>query len=144
MRTKPPTFRSAVMALLNSLLLSIAKVGAVAVGAVLLLSFVFPSSMCGCSPKWKAYVAAMKSDLRYLASAEEAYYADHETYVASESDLDYTSSLGVSIHINQATADGWWGSAIHSGTTTQCAIFVGDVEPPASDAQLGAPYCWEP
>ncbi len=143
MRTKPPTFRSAVIDLLGSLLLSTAKVGAVVVGVGLLLS-IFVRSTCGCSPKWKAYVAAMKSDLRYLASAEEAYYADHETYVASESDLDYTSSLGVSIHINQATADGWWGSAIHSGTTMRCEIFVGDVEPPASDAQLGAPYCWEP
>ena len=144
MRTKPPTFRSAVVALLDSLLLSTAKVGAVVVGVGLLLTFIFVPRMCGCSPKWKAYVAAMKSDLRYLASAEEAYYADHKTYVASESDLGYASSVGVSIHINQATADGWWGSAIHSGTTMQCAIFVGDVEPPASDAQLGAPYCWEP
>ena len=105
MRTKPPTFRSAVRALLDSLLLSTAKVGAVAVGVVLLLIFLFfPTSMCGCGPKWKAYVAAMKSDLRNLASAEEAYYADHETYVASESDLDYTASLGVSIHINQMAA----------------------------------------
>ncbi len=144
MRTKPPTFRSAVIDLLGSLLLSTAKVGAVVVGVGLLLSFIFAPGMCACSPKWKAYVAAMKSDLRNLASVEEAYYADHETYVASESDLDYTASLGVSIHINQATADGWWASAIHSGTTMQCAIFVGDVEPPAADAQLGAPYCWEP
>ncbi len=143
MRTKPPTFRSAVRALLDLLLLNAAKVGAVAIG-VLLLSVMLVPSTCGCSTREGAYRAAMKSDLRYLASAEEVYYADHETYVASESDLDYTSSTGVSIHINQATADGWWASAIHSGTTMQCAIFVGDVEPPASDAQPGAPYCWEP
>ncbi len=140
MRTKPPTFRSAVMALLDSLLLSTAKVGAVAVGVVLLLIFVFPSSMCACSTKEKAYVAAMKSDLRNLVSAEEAYYADHKTYAASESDLDYASSVGVSIHI-VATADGWSGSAIHRGTTVRCVIFVGDVEPPASDAQPVAPHC---
>lgn len=143
MRTEPPTFRSAVMALLDLLLLNAAKVGAVAIG-VLLLSVMLAPRACGCSTREGAYRAAMKSDLRYLASAEEAYYADHETYAASESDLDYASSVGVSIHINQATADGWWASAIHSGTTMQCAIFVGDVEPPASDAQPGAPYCWEP
>ena len=144
MRTKPPTFRSAVMALLGSLLLSAAKVGAVAVGVVLLLSFVFARSMCGCQTKEQAYVAAMKSDLRNLVTAEEAYYADHETYVPSESDLNYTTSTGVSIHIDQATADGWSASAVHAGTTKQCAIFIGDVEPPASDAEPGAPYCWEP
>ncbi len=143
MRTKPPTFRSAVMDLLGSLLLSTAKVGAVAVGVGLLLSFVLPSSMCACSTKEKAYVAAMKSDLRNLVSAEEAYYADHETYAASESDLNYITSTGVSIHIDQATAGGWSGSAIHSGTTMQCAIFVGNGLPPAADAQQGAPYCWE-
>ncbi len=143
MRTEPPTLRSAVMALLDSLLLSTAKVGAVAL-SVLLLGVIFVPRTCGCQTREKAYVLAMRSDLRNLASAEEVYYADHKTYVASESDLDYTSSLGVSIHINQATADGWWGSAIHSGTTMRCAIFVGDVEPPASDAQSGAPYCWEP
>ncbi len=140
MHTKPPTFRSAVMALLGSLLLSTAKVGAVVVGVGLLLTFIFVPRMCGCSPKWKAYVSAMKSDLRNLASAEEAYYADHKTYVASKSDLDYTTSVGVSIHI-VATADGWSGSAIHRGTTVRCVIFVGDVEPPASDAQPVAPHC---
>lgn len=145
MHTKPPTFRSAVMALLGSLSLSAAKVGAVTVGVGLLLSFILVSASCACSTKEKAYTAAMKSDLRNLVSAEEAYYADHETYTASKSDLYdyYASSVGVSIHIDQATADGWSGSAIHSAITTQCAIFVGDVEPPASDAQPSAPYCWE-
>lgn len=143
MHTKPPTFRSAVMALLGSLSLSAAKVGAVTVGVGLLLSFILVSGSCACTTKEKAYTAAMKSDLRNLVSAEEAYYADHETYAASKSDLDYTSSMGVSIHIDQASADGWSGSAIHSATTTQCAIFVGDVEPPASDAQPDAPYCWK-
>ncbi len=142
MHTKPPTFRSAVMALLGSLLLGAAKGGAVAVMGVVLLGSLLPGS--GCS-KDRAYAAAMKSDLRNLVSAEEAYYADHETYAASKSDLYdyYASSAGVSIHIDQATADGWSGSAIHSATTTQCAIFVGDVEPPASDAQPDAPYCWK-
>jgi len=143
MHTKPPTFRSAVMALLGSILLSAAKVGAVAVGALLLGGFWLASSMCACSTKEQAYVAAMKSDLRNLVTAEEAYYADHETYAASYLDLDYASSTGVSIRIVQATADGWSGSTMHSGTTKQCAIFIGDVEPPASDQQPGYPYCWE-
>ena len=142
MDTKPPALRSAVTALLGSLLLSAAKVGAVGVGVVLLVSFIFVPGMCACSTKEKAYTAAMKSDLRNLVTAEESYYADHLTYTASKSDLNYASSAGVSIHI-VATGDGWSGSAIHSGTTMQCTIFVGDVEPPASDAQPGAPYCWE-
>ena len=44
--------------------------------------------------KEKAYVSAMKSDLRNLAAAEEAYFADYLTYASAIANLDFNSSQG--------------------------------------------------
>src|SRR5688572_7766679 len=43
----------------------------------------------------KAYFAAMKSDLKNLASQQEIYYADHYTYTTSATNLGFVSSEGV-------------------------------------------------
>jgi len=47
--------------------------------------------------KEKAYVSAMKSDLRNLAAAEEAYFADYLTYSGTITNLDFNSSQGVTV-----------------------------------------------
>src|SRR5205807_8387883 len=63
--------------------------------------------------KEKAYVGAMKSDLRNLATAEEAFFYDSAKYTTSFALMaNFASSVGITLTINEATASGW------SATTT--------------------------
>jgi type IV pilus assembly protein PilA len=83
--------------------------------------------------KEKAVVASMKSDLRNLASAQEAYWVDNRTYYAAvipAAALQFNPSAGVTVVIVTATDAGW--SARATGlplTTTQCVIFYGTTPP---------------
>src|SRR5262252_11119599 len=45
--------------------------------------------------KSKAYITAMKSDLRNLVTAEEAFFSDSSKYTATVSQLKYQVSTGV-------------------------------------------------
>src|SRR3970282_1226794 len=74
----------------------------------------------------KAYFAAMKSDLKNLASQEEIYYADNYSYSSSLTDLGFTESEGVTVAAG-ATTSGWDASATHSalGSAQGCAIYYG-------------------
>ena len=49
--------------------------------------------------KEKAYVAAMKSDLRNLVTAQESYFADNVTYPSTTTNLSYNSSTGVTVAV---------------------------------------------
>ena len=79
----------------------------------------------------KAYFAAMKSDLKNLASQQEIYYADHYTYNATAATLGFVRSEGVTVGI-AATASGWSATATHSalGATEGCAIYYGTATAP--------------
>jgi prepilin-type N-terminal cleavage/methylation domain-containing protein len=74
----------------------------------------------------KAYFAAMKSDLKNLASQEEIYYSDNYSYTSSTVGLAFSNSEGVSVVITAGTA-GWEASATHSalGATRGCAMYYG-------------------
>jgi prepilin-type N-terminal cleavage/methylation domain-containing protein len=86
--------------------------------------------------KEKAYVGAMKSDLRNLATAEEAFFYDSAKYTNNMVLMNnFMSSAGVVMVINQATGSGW------AATTTslyapgrQCALYSGSAapQPPAT------------
>src|SRR5204863_8687988 len=57
--------------------------------------------------KQKAYVAAMKSDLKNLATAEEAFFYDSTFYATSLAALNnFNSSTGVTLNVLQATPGG--------------------------------------
>lgn len=74
----------------------------------------------------RSYFAAMKSDLKNLAAHEEAYYADTYTYTSSLSALEFRTSDGVTITINEATTSGWAATATHQGLAgEQCGIYYG-------------------
>jgi len=79
--------------------------------------------------KEKAYVSAMKSDLRNLAAAEEAYFADYLTYTTSTTGVDFNQSTQVTITIPVGSASGWRATATHSGVsstnTDQCELYYG-------------------
>ena len=82
--------------------------------------------------KEKAYVASMKSDLRNLVTAQEAYFADNSSlYASSTANLGtarYKSSTGVTVTIGSGTGTGWAATASHSGlpATKTCAISLGN------------------
>src|SRR5688500_14499487 len=60
----------------------------------------------------KAYFAAMKSDLKNLASQQEIYYADNYAYTSSETALTFVQSEGVEVGV-AASSSGWSASATH-------------------------------
>ena len=76
--------------------------------------------------KEKAYMAAMKSDLRNLVTAEEAYFADNTTYTSDAAVMSYNSSAGVAVAItvDKTVPVGFSAIATHSGTAETCAIYI--------------------
>ena len=81
----------------------------------------------------KAYFAAMKSDLKNLASQQEIYYSDEYTYSQSSADLGFVQSDGVTVVIS-ANSTGWNAMATHTALATSqgCAIYYGSASAPAT------------
>ncbi|MCH8934423.1 MAG: prepilin-type N-terminal cleavage/methylation domain-containing protein [Gemmatimonadetes bacterium] len=93
--------------------------------------------------KEKAYVAAMKSDLRNLVTAEESYFADTNVY-GQITDLNpqyYNSSAGVTVGVTPNAGIGFWAQADHPGTTQSCRIHINDTPIVAPAVTEGAPGC---
>jgi len=91
--------------------------------------------------KEKAYVAAMKSDLRNLAAAEEAYFADNLTYTATITQLDFNDSQGVAVSVDGADGLGWIASSTHTGTTMACELYYGGGQTGTTASQEGVVAC---
>jgi prepilin-type N-terminal cleavage/methylation domain-containing protein len=80
--------------------------------------------------KEKSYMAQMKSDLRNLATAEEAYFYDSTTYTSVLADLkNFNGSQSVTITIPEATGKGWSAEAAHTQSTKKCYVFSGLAAP---------------
>jgi prepilin-type N-terminal cleavage/methylation domain-containing protein len=89
----------------------------------------------------KAYFAAMKSDLKNLASQQEIYYSDEYLYSDDVDDLGFVNSDGVIVTVANSTGSGWAASAYHAALTTAegCAIFYGTAAPPTTPIQPSQP-----
>ena len=89
----------------------------------------------------KAYFAAMKSDVKNLASQQEIYYSDNYAYTTSTVELTFTNSEGVNVVIGEGTSSGWSASATHSalGTAEGCAIYYGTATAPSAPQAPTAP-----
>ncbi len=77
--------------------------------------------------KEKAYIAAMKEDVRNLASAEEAYLSDHNGFYAPDIatlGTAYKASAGVAITL-LGTASNWRATARNPMTTVSCRLATG-------------------
>ena len=83
--------------------------------------------------KEKAIVAAMKSDLRNVASVQEAYWNQNQTYYAGvipNAAFGFIPTAGVTVTIVNSTAAGWSAKATAVPlTTSQCFIFYGTTPP---------------
>lgn len=90
--------------------------------------------------KEKAYVAAMKSDLRNLVTAEESYFADYLAYgTIAQLGNAYSSSQGVTVAtVGTPTPTGWSAAATHTGTAQTCTIALGAA---AGTGSSGIPAC---
>ena len=78
--------------------------------------------------KEKAYIASMKSDLRNLITAQEAYFSDNNsTYASSTTTLGtaYRASSGVTVTLGSVTNTGWQATAAHASTAKTCKISLG-------------------
>jgi prepilin-type N-terminal cleavage/methylation domain-containing protein len=98
------------------------------------------------STKEKAFVAKMKSDLRNLATAQEAYAADYGSGYYSgavpNALLTYNPSSGVTITITNVVPGGWAATAAYpTGTVRTCALFSGPATPPAPATNEGQIAC---
>jgi prepilin-type N-terminal cleavage/methylation domain-containing protein len=78
--------------------------------------------------KDRANQAAMKSDLRNLASAQEAYFNDNNsTYSSTIADFGttYHTSTGVTVSISGVTGSTWVATATHVASPKSCTLSYG-------------------
>jgi prepilin-type N-terminal cleavage/methylation domain-containing protein len=88
--------------------------------------------------KEKAYLSAVKSDLRNIATAEEAYFADNLTYTTASTSLDYNTSKSVTVTLDSGDGTGWGATGTHSGLPAgiTCALYYGDATHVVAPATL--------
>jgi len=93
--------------------------------------------------KSKAYITAMKSDLRNLVTAEEAFFSDSSKYTAQLSDLKYQSSTGTIAPTITTGAGFWTATNAHTQLpTTVCGIGINTTNPLSGVvAAEGEPVC---
>src|SRR5438309_8852841 len=77
--------------------------------------------------KEKAYIASMKSDLRNLVTAEEAYFADSVKYSAAygAGGINFVQSTGKIAPALVSTADSGTANMTNVTTTKTCSIYIG-------------------
>src|SRR4030095_1773856 len=84
--------------------------------------------------KEKAYLASMKSDLRNMATVEEGYFSDFQTYTngtasnqggTTQSLSGFVPSAGLQVGGANPGGTGWSAITSHSATTRTCALFIG-------------------
>jgi len=105
--------------------------------------------------KQKAYIASMKSDLRNLVTAEEAYFADSVKYSTTIScanpavpgTVQWCATVGNTlgaVTIGTGTQAGWTSNITNLNTTVSCGIYIGAITPTApatTSSPEGAPVC---
>ncbi len=123
---------------------------ALIVGFFPALMWAMPAQPCGCLRvpfqrcssygRDVAYGAAIRSDLKNLASQQEIYFSDHETYSADPVQLGFTHSDGVEVTVF-ASQDGWSARATHAALeqSKSCAIYVGAAPVPIEQLEGAEP-----
>jgi prepilin-type N-terminal cleavage/methylation domain-containing protein len=108
------------------------------------------------SIKEKSYVASMKTDLRNLVTAEEAYYTDSLQYT-NQTDCGNPPAGGAAawcmsqgnvldrLRLSPGNRVGWSARMTNPNTSKSCAVYVGDVNNPLDPASAsdpdGLPVC---
>jgi prepilin-type N-terminal cleavage/methylation domain-containing protein len=94
------------------------------------------------STKGKAYLASVKSDLKNLSTAEEAFFYEHRTYSTDLDSLKAVASHGDLLIVVNATANGWAATAYNPNSWPHtCALFYGSVSAVAPATTEGEIAC---
>jgi prepilin-type N-terminal cleavage/methylation domain-containing protein len=93
--------------------------------------------------KAKAYVAVMKSDLRNLVVAEEAFFADSSKYVTYDTmQIKFKASTGDNKPVIVPGAGYWSATISHTQIPNfSCGIGVNTTNPLVNTAGDGEPAC---
>jgi prepilin-type N-terminal cleavage/methylation domain-containing protein len=92
--------------------------------------------------KGRANLAALRSDLRNLAAAEEAYFQSSGVYTTNVASLGLHTSPGVTLIVASANGQGWAASATHPASAPMtCALFYGTAAPIAPAVVEGVVAC---
>ena len=90
----------------------------------------------------KPYVANVKSQLRSLVAAEEAYRRDSLAYTSEVARVWHPSAetQGVEVRILEAGADGFLAEGRHDAWASRCVIAVG--RPAGDSLPVSEPVCF--
>ena len=93
--------------------------------------------------KGKAYYTAMKSDLRNLLTAEEAFFADSTKYTETVTDLKFNVSTGVNTPVIKVNGGSWYATVTHKqlASPAECGIGMNTTNPVSAGAGEGEPAC---
>jgi prepilin-type N-terminal cleavage/methylation domain-containing protein len=100
--------------------------------------------------KQKAVRSSMISDLRNLATAQEAFYADSTRYATAygttigSSTVNFAPSQNNNLNITSATGAGWSAVITNQGYnsgTSYCGVYVGAGFSATGAAAEGVPGC---
>ena len=92
--------------------------------------------------KGKANATSLRSDLRNLATAQEAYFYETGTYTSNLPSLNISLTSGVTVTFGAANAAGWSARVTHPlAYPIQCAMFMGAVPPLAPATTEGQLVC---
>ncbi len=97
--------------------------------------------------KSKAYMAAMKTDLKNFVLAEESYFTDYNTYgtvTQVKADSLFNATKDVNLTGGASSLVGWAATATHAGAPGKtCGVFVGSAAAPngavTNEGEVG---CW--
>lgn len=93
--------------------------------------------------KARAFLAAMRSDLHNLASAQAVYLSSTSQYSDDTTALNFHTSRGNILIIGEATGNGWSATISNpSADVAVCAVYFGTVGSIPSPANReGVPKC---
>jgi prepilin-type N-terminal cleavage/methylation domain-containing protein len=107
--------------------------------------------------KEKAIVSSMKSDLRNLVTAQEAFFSDNNDYAGTNGATQtngtggagvvaFTPSTGNVLALTRVSASGWKATMTNpavTGVPSTCGVYIGTGNSPnAAVTQEGSPACW--
>jgi general secretion pathway protein G len=94
------------------------------------------------SSKNKANFAAVRADLKNLATMQEAFFYDYQRYTTDLDSLKATVSHGVVLTVEEATPTGWSAKAYHPDSWPHiCAIYFGSAAPLSPALSEGVVNC---
>ena len=92
--------------------------------------------------KGKANAAALRTDLRNLATAEESFFYSNGRYTAALDSVPFKGSPGVIVTIAEAGPQGWSATVTHpQAWPLKCALFMAGAAPLAPAVTEGIITC---